>query len=146
MDMTLSHIADKLLRLDWCAACIRMAEASHRNRVYGLQSKKRAVRWSDGQLEDNWRFGRGDTQFTADFELLFTSAVLGRGRRGRGFRLSGWRTALAVSTLDHPSLPWFFPSLSWDALPGASKQDRNRTAGFGDNRRGSSSPLPSGHC
>jgi len=68
---------------------MRMAAASHRNRVYGLQSKKRVFRGSDGQLEDNWRFSRGDTQFAAEFELLFASTVLGRGRRGRGFRLSG---------------------------------------------------------
>jgi hypothetical protein len=38
-----------------------MAAASHRNRVYGLRSKKRVFRGADGQLEDNWRFSRRDT-------------------------------------------------------------------------------------
>jgi hypothetical protein len=38
-----------------------MAAASHRNGVYGLQSKKRVFRGFDGQLEDNRRFSRGDT-------------------------------------------------------------------------------------
>jgi hypothetical protein len=52
-----------------------------------LRAAKRVFRGSDGQLEDNWRFSRGDTQFAADFELLCASTVLGRGRHCRGFRL-----------------------------------------------------------
>src|SRR5579863_4918909 len=104
---------------------MREAAASHRNRVYGLQSKERVFRGADEQLEDNWRFRRGDTQFPSDFELLSASTVLGRRRRGWSFRLSSKSTAMALGALDSPSWPWFFPSLSWDALPDASKQDCN---------------------
>jgi hypothetical protein len=33
--------------------------------------QERVFRGSDGQLEDNWRFSRGNIQFAANFELLF---------------------------------------------------------------------------
>jgi hypothetical protein len=96
-------------------------------------------------LEDNWRFTWCDACFAADVELLSAAAILGSGRHSWGFRLLGWRTALALGAFHHPAGVRFFPSLSWDALPGASKQDCTRIARAGYYRCDSSSSLSSSH-
>jgi hypothetical protein len=117
----------------------------HLNRAYVLQSKGRGVWGISDWLEDKQCFGRCDPHFAAYTGLLSTIAVLGRSRFGRGFRLLGWRTALALGAFIDPAGSRFLSSLPWDALPYASKQDCNRTAESRHSCCGSSSSVSSSH-
>jgi hypothetical protein len=78
--------------------------------------------------------------------LLSTAAILGSGWHRGGFRPFGWRTALAIGAVNHPSRVRFFSSLSRDALPGASKQYCHCIAVSGHYRCGGSFSLSSGNC
>jgi len=94
-------------------------------------------------LEDKRRFGGCDPHFAAYTGLLSTIAVFRRSRFRRGFRLLGWRTALALGAFNHLAWSRFLSGLPWNALPYASKQDRNRTAESRHSCCGSSSSVSS---